>query len=319
MKQFNNFLEKLEKIYDKNDFEICKKWFETEKRKTCFRINILESNQKEIFEILEKNNLKAKKIDFLKNAYFLENGKEKDLWDLDIFKDWKIYLQSLSSQIPVDFLNLNENEKILDITASPWWKTSQAQAIIWNSWKILAIDNNQIRIDKLNFTLKRQKVKNVEVLKTDATNFLENYPKYENYFDKIIADLPCSSEWKFLKNKEKSFAYWKDEVVFKNAKLQKQILKNVIPMLKNGWELVYSTCTISPEENEDIVHFLLCNFKDLKLEKIDFDYKFARNWLANFWKKSFKKEIANSVKRILPSLESEWFFIAKFKKIKDIF
>lgn len=313
MQQYNNFLEKLEKIYDKNDFEICKKWFEIEKRKTCFRINILKSSEKEIFEILEKNNLKAKKINFLKNAYILENWKEKDLWDLDIFKDGKIYLQSLSSQIPVDFFDLKNNEKnlkILDITASPGWKTSQIQTLLENNWEIFAIDNNAIRIEKLKFTLERQGTKNVKIFKDDARKI-----KFEeNFFDKIIADLPCSAEWKFLKNKEKSFGYWKEEIVSKNAKLQKEILKNIVPSLRFGWELIYSTCTISPEENEDICHFLLCNFPELEIEKIDFDYENARNWLANFWKKIFKKEIASSVKRILPSLESEWFFIAKFRK-----
>lgn len=313
MQQYNNFLEKLEKIYDKNDFEICKKWFEIEKRKTCFRINILKSSEKEIFEILEKNNLKAKKINFLKNAYILENWKEKDLWDLDIFKDGKIYLQSLSSQIPVDFFDLKNNEKnlkILDITASPGWKTSQIQTLLENNWEIFAIDNNAIRIEKLKFTLERQGTKNVKIFKDDARKI-----KFEeNFFDKIIADLPCSAEWKFLKNKEKSFGYWKEEIVSKNAKLQKEILKNIVPSLRSGWELIYSTCTISPEENEDICHFLLCNFPELEIEKIDFDYENARNWLANFWKKIFKKEIAFSVKRILPSLESEWFFIAKFRK-----
>lgn len=313
MQQYNNFLEKLEKIYDKNDFEICKKWFEIEKRKTCFRINILKSDEKEIFEILEKNNLKAKKINFLKNAYILENWKEKDLWDLEIFKDGKIYLQSLSSQIPVDFFDFKNNEKnlkILDITASPGWKTSQIQALLENNWEIFAIDNNAIRIEKLKFTLERQGTKNVKIFKDDARKI-----KFEeNFFDKIIADLPCSAEWKFLKNKEKSFGYWKEEIVSKNAKLQKEILKNIVPSLRSGWELIYSTCTISPEENEDICHFLLCNFPELEIEKIDFDYENARNWLANFWKKIFKKEIASSVKRILPSLESEWFFIAKFRK-----
>lgn len=312
--ELKNFLEKLEKIYSGENLEKCKKWFEIEKRKTCFRINILKSNEKEIFEILEKNNLKAKKITFLKNAYILENGKEKDLWDLDIFKNGKIYLQSLSSQIPVDFLNLEENDKVLDITAAPGWKTSQVQALLKNSWNILAVDNNQIRIDKLNFTLKRQWIKNVEVLKMDATKILENNPRFVEYFDKIIADLPCSAEWKILFWKEKSFWFWKDEIVSKNAKLQKNILKNIVPMLKENWELIYSTCTISPEENEDIVHFLLCNFKELELEKIDFNYENSTSWIANFWKKSFKKEIKDSVKRILPSEESEWFFIAKFIK-----
>ena len=312
--QLKNFSEKLAKIYNKNDFEICKSWFEAEKRKTCFRVNLLKTDKEEVFEVLEKNNLKARKIDFLKNWYILENWKEKDLWDLDIFKDWKIYLQSLSSQIPVDFLDLKEKDKILDITASPGWKTSQVQSILKNTWEIVAVDNNQIRIDKLRFTLERQWIKNIKILKTDARNIFEKNPNFENYFDKIIADLPCSAEWKIFFWKEKSFWYWKEEIVRKNAKLQKEILKNIVPMLKKGWELIYSTCTISPEENEDICHFLLCNFPELEIVNLELNYENSRNWLCAFWKKIFKKEIANAVKRILPSLESEWFFIAKFRK-----
>ena len=100
----------------------------------------------------------------------------------------------------------------------------------------------------------------------------------------------------------------------KNAKLQKEILKNIVPFLKSGWQLIYSTCTISPEENEDIVHFLLCNFKELELENLNFDFEFARNGILNFENKFFKKEIAQKTKRILPSEKSEGFFIAKFTK-----
>ncbi|RKW22069.1 RsmB/NOP family class I SAM-dependent RNA methyltransferase [Candidatus Gracilibacteria bacterium] len=313
MKQKDEFLAKLKEIYFGEDLKLCEKAFEIEKRKTCFRINTLKSDESEIFEVLGKQGLKAKKIVFLKNGYFLENGKEKDLWDLNIFKDGKIYLQSLSSQIPVDFLGLEFGDKILDITASPGGKTSQAQSLLNNSGEIKAIDNNQIRIDKLKFTLERQGIKNVEIIKTDARSLLEKRKDFVEYFDKIIADLPCSAEGKFNFKKEKSFGYWKQEIVNKNAKLQKDILKNIVPMLKKGGELIYSTCTISPEENEDIVHFLLCNY-DLEILKLDFDYKFARNGLKNFGKKIFKKEISESVRRILPSEESEGFFIAKFRK-----
>ena len=91
MKQKDEFLAKLKEIYFWEDLKLCEKAFEIEKRKTCFRINTLKSDESEIFEVLGKQGLKAQKIDFLKNWYFLENWKEKDLWDLDIFKDGKIY------------------------------------------------------------------------------------------------------------------------------------------------------------------------------------------------------------------------------------
>lgn len=306
------FVSNLEKIYSKNDLEIIEKWFSCKKRKTSFRVNTLKSTNEEIEKVLKEKWLEFKKIDFLPNAYILENWTEKDLWDLDIFTKWKIYLQSISSQIPVALLNIKEWDKILDITASPGWKTTQAWAVLKNTWKIIAVDNNAIRIDKLNFTIKRQWLRNVEVIKTDARNLVNNND-YIWYFDKIIADLPCSAEWKFNYNIEKTYWYWNESTNKKNYRLQKDIMKSIIPLLKDSWELVYSTCTISPIENEDVVHMILSNYENMYLEDINLDYEYSKDWVIWFDNKVYKKDMKNT-KRILPSEESEWFFVALFKK-----
>jgi len=310
------FINKLEQIYSNDDLEIIEKWFNTIKRKTVFRVNTLKTSNEEIEKILKENNITFKKVDFLNNAYILKKAKESDLWELDIFKNWHIYLQSISSQIPVEILNIKEDDKILDITAAPGWKTSQAAAKMNNIWEIVANDNNAIRIDKLRFTINRQGCTNVVIIKNDARNIGKSFPEYLNYFDKIIADLPCSAEWKFNLNSEKSYAYWSQEVVNKNYKLQKEIIQNTIQLLKDNWELVYSTCTISPEENEAIVHMILWNFPEMKLQDVSLDYVYARKWINKINDKVYRKEVEKTI-RILPSIESEWFFIAKFKKIKD--
>lgn len=310
------FINKLEQIYSNDDLKIIENWFSVEKRKTTFRVNTLKTTNEQIEKTLKENNIAFKKVDFLKNAYILEDSKESDLWELDIFKNGHIYLQSISSQIPVEILNINENDRILDITAAPGWKTSQASAIMKNTWEIIANDNNAIRIDKLKFTINRQGCTNVEVVKNDARNIWKNNPKYIDYFDKIIADLPCSAEWKFNLNNEKSYAYWSQDIVNKNYKLQKEIIQNTIELLKNNWELVYSTCTISPEENEAIVHMILWNYPEMKLEEIKLEYKYERKWINKINDKVYRKEVEKTI-RILPSEESEWFFIAKFKKIKN--
>ncbi len=310
------FLDKLNKIYTKDDLDIIYKWFNCKKRKTAFRVNTIKSSNEEVIDKLLQNNLEVKKIEAFSNTFILLNWDESDLWKLDLFKNWFIYLQSISSQIPVEILDIKDWAKILDLTAAPWWKTSQAAAKLNNTGEIIANDNNSIRIDKLKFTLNRQWVKNAKIIKNDARNIINNNPVYIEYFDYIIADLPCSAEWKFNTNIEKSFAYWSGEVVKKNYKLQKQIIKNSIDLLKKWWELVYSTCTISPEENEDICHMILCNYPYMELVDIELNYKYKRNWLTKFENKFFKKELNKSV-RILPSEESEWFFIAKFKKKID--
>ena len=313
MKTINNiFYKRLEKIYSQNDINIIKTWLNTKKRSVSFRINTLKSTQTDILKVLETQNINYSKVAFLENSYILNNALEKDLWNLDIFKEWKIYIQSISSQIPPYFLDLQENAKVLDTTRAPWSKTSQIRTILNNTWKIIANDNNSIRIDKLKFTIARQWAENVEIIKNDATKLNKIFAN--ETFDAILADLPCSAEGRINLNIEKSFWFWNEDNILKNQKLQIEIIKNIIPLLKKWWILVYSTCTIAPEENEEVVDFILSFFKNIKIEDINLDYKYIRSWITNFWEKKYNHAVSKSI-RCLPSEETEWFFIAKFKKI----
>ncbi len=305
------FWERIKNIYTSMQIDIIKKWLNTKKRKVSFRINRLKNNWNDVFNILDKKWIKYKKVDFLNDAYILENWVEKDLWDLEIFKKWEIYLQSIASQIPVHFLDLEPWDKVLDITAAPGSKTSQIASILWNKWEITANDNNQIRIDKLKFTLERQWVKIAKIIKQDATK-LWNILK-ENSFDKILADLPCSAEWRINLNNEKSYWFWSEKNIEKNKVLQTEILKNSIKLLKKWWILVYSTCTLAPEENEEVVDYILNNFKELEIEPINLNYKYTMKWITSFNSKIYNKKVDNSL-RCLPSEETEGFFIAKFRK-----
>lgn len=306
-------ISKLKLIYTSTELDTINDWYNTEKRDTTFRINTLKSDSKEIEWILNEKGIKFEKIDFLENAYKLIWWKEKDLWDLTIFKQWKIYVQWLSSQLPVLFLDLNADDTVLDITAAPWGKTSQIWTILDNSWEILAVDNNQIRIDKLEFTLKRQGVKNYQTLKIDARNFETD--EYLDHFDNILFDAPCSSEWRFNLNIEKTYKFWNPVIVKRNYKLQKNILQKIIPTLKNWGTLVYSTCTLSPEENEAVAHFILSNFPEMKIvditENIEIENK--KTWITTFWDTVYRNDVCKSL-RIIPNKEMEGFFVAKFKK-----
>ncbi len=307
-------VERLNEIYTKEELEIIEKWFNCENRKTSFRINTLKSSTKEVLEVLKENNLEVEKVKFLKNWYILLNWNEQDLWALDIFEHGKIYLQSISSQMPIDLLDLEDFHKVLDVTAAPGGKTSQASALLKNTWEVIANDNNSIRIDKLNFTLRRQWCKNVKVIKTDARLIWKKNEDYIDYFNHIIADLPCSAEGKINLHKEKTYWFWNLWVVKRNFKLQKEILNSILPMLKVWGTLMYSTCTLAPEENEAIVHMLLSLYPELEIQDISIDYKYAKEGLKWFWKHVYRKDISKSI-RILPNEETEWFFIAKIKKI----
>lgn len=309
------FTERLEKIYTSSELEIINKGFQTEKRKTCIRVNTLKSTNQTIEKALEENGITFKKVDFLKNGYILENATEIELWELEIYKKGHIYLQSISSQLPADLLKVSDFDTVLDVTAAPGGKTSQVSALLKNTWKIVANDNNSIRIDKLNTTLKKQGCHNVEVIKNDARTILEKFPEVKESFVHIIADLPCSAEGKFNTHKEKSFGYWDMGVVKRNFKLQKQIIKSMVDLLKDNGTLLYSTCTLAPEENEEIVHMMLSCYPELSLEPIVLEGEYFKPGLTEFNGKTYRKTLTNTL-RVLPSEETEGFYIAKFRKQK---
>ena len=308
------FLERLNLIYTKEELEIVKSSFLLLNKKTTFRVNTLKSSNEEIENILKENNIAFEKVWFLSNWYVLVWSKEKDLWNLDIYKNWNIYLQWLTSQIPVEIIDLEPWFNVLDLTSAPWSKTSQISAKLQNTWKIFANELSSVRREKLKYTIEKQWCKNVEIIWKDAT---KKVIEKDMFFDVILLDAPCSSEWKINLNKEKIWNNWTLGNISRNYKIQKEILKNNISLLKQWWQLIYSTCTLAPEENEAIVHFLLCNYKDLEIVDINLnflnDFRF-KAWITRFWDVVYKKDVSKSL-RILPSESTEWFFVAKFKKI----
>jgi 16S rRNA C967 or C1407 C5-methylase (RsmB/RsmF family) len=320
-----DFVSDLKKIYSEEEINTIQDWFKTEEKKVTFRVNFLRSTEDEVESLLTEHEINFSKLWYLKWSYVLDTAQESDLWELDMYKEWKIYLQSTSSQLPVHFFDFVEWDKILDLAAAPWGKTSQIASHLWSAWNIIAVDNNQIRVDKLNFTLRRQGAKSTIIIKKDARNLTKEL-QYLNivdeddiehwYFDAILFDAPCSSEGRINLSQEKTYDFLESPKNKQFYKLQRDILKNNISLLKNWWQLIYSTCTISPLENEAIVHFLLSNFPELEIVDLD-EWVFwdlhTKNWITHFWDIAYRKDVSKS-KRILPQISTEGFFIAKFRK-----
>ncbi len=314
------FIKKLELIYLKEEIEKIKKGFSNIDRKTVFRVNKLKKDFDAIKELKELGFV-LEKINFLDYAYKIISNWKIRLSQTKAFKNGYIYLQWITSQIPIELIELPkklDNFKALDLTAAPGWKTSQLAVKLNNYWKIIANELNNIRLEKLKYTIKNQWVRNTEIINFDAIE-LKNYLR-ENSFDLIIADLPCSAEWRINLNKEKTYKYLQKVWINKrNYKLQQDIIKNTISLLKSWWELIYSTCTLDPLENEGIVHYILSNFSEMEIVDID-DYfnqdslkNILKQWIKSYKKYIFKKEVSKSI-RLLPFLDNEWFFVVKFRK-----
>lgn len=312
MKINKKLIDRIKKIYSESDFDLIIKWFSSE-RKTSFRINTLKWNREKIENFLNSKNILFQKINYSDIIYIIDKKDEYTLKWSDIFYNWEIYLQWISSMIPVMALNPKKWDKILDTTAAPWSKTTQIAALIENNWEIVACEQNQIRFDKLNYNIDLQWANCIKTHKLDALKLKNIYP--ENYFDKILLDAPCSAEGRINLNIEKTYWFWSLENIYKKQKIQLELLQSVIPLLKKWWELVYSTCTMAPEENEEVINEIINLYNDLEIIETYIDLiDYTRDWIVEFGNKKFINEIKKT-KRILPSNITEGFYIAKLKKL----
>lgn len=288
-------------------------------RVSSFRVNYIKSNNECIEAFLNANWLKFKKIVILKfDFYLVDKIYEFKLKWSEIFYLWKIYMQSVSSMIPVlCFSNFKNNDLVLDAFAAPWWKTTQMSAIMKNKWEIVACEKFWVRYEKLKFNIKNQWSINIKSIKTDINSINNEFNK--ETFDKILIDVPCSSEWKFNLNKNKTFWHWSEDLISNKSKAQKEYCSKIIPLLKKWWEIIYSTCSLAPEENEEIVDFIIKKYIDIEVSIVNiqdneiFNKWLVLNWISSFRWITYSKEVKKTI-RILPSVLTEWFFIAKFTR-----
>ncbi len=283
-------------------------------RKWSFRINTLKWDGSEVFPELEKKWIKIEKFEKIQWAYFFDRKDDYVLKGTNAFYSGKIYLQSLSSMLPVLVLDPQKNNTILDVCAAPGSKTTQLAMIMKNEWKIIALEQNQIRYDKLMYNAKLQWADSIEGVKTEAKKYL-SLPS-EVMFDRILLDAPCSAEWRILLSNEKSYGFWTLENITKKAELQYELFTLAFEKLEKWGSLVYSTCTLAPEENEWVISRFLESYPNAGLVSIDIWLSSAPWWrggLTSFGKVEYGEEMNKTV-RILPSNETEGFFMAKMIK-----
>lgn len=224
----------------------------TKKRKVTLRVNTLKSNINEIKEILNNNNIKYKMVNWSKEALIIENVRETELTKLDIYIEGKIYLQSLSSMLPPIILEPKENTDILDMTAAPGGKTTQIAAMVNNKARITACEMNNIRAEKLRYNIEKQGATCAYVMVTDSRKIDDFFS-----FDQILLDAPCSGSGTLDANNTKTEKIFTPKLIEKSVKAQIPLLTKALKILKPGKEIVYSTCSILKEENEEIIKQVL--------------------------------------------------------------
>ena len=206
----------------------------------------------------------VKKHPIVENAYLYD----KDVYDfgkLDYFDLGVYYIQEPSAMLVSYFLNPNENDLVLDLCAAPGGKTFMSSRLMNNKGQIIANDLSKSRAQILLSNVERMGLKNVIVSSLDFVNY---YPLFIEKFDKIILDAPCSGSGMFRKD-EKMKLDWSMQKVYANANIQSSLISMCAKMLKKGGKLIYSTCSYSYEEDEEIIINFLNEHNDFHLIDIN--------------------------------------------------
>lgn len=271
-----------------------------QKRFTTLRVNTLKAKVSYICSVLSENNIEYEKVSWNNEALIIKNANEIDIKELKIYKNGEIYLQSLSSMMPAIILEPKENEDILDMTAAPGGKTTQIAALTNNKANITACEMNTVRADRLKYNVEKQGATSVTVLKEDSRRLNDYFS-----FDKILLDAPCSGSGTILLNNERTYKNFSESLVEKTIKSQKDLLKKAIKILKPGHELVYSTCSILKQENENIIKEIIekgqAEVMPINEEKLKDIPKLKSN--------------IDGTLTVCPNEYYEGFFVAKLRKL----
>lgn len=269
-------------------------------RLTTLRVNLLKADVNYVLNVLKENGIKCDRVSWSNEALIVKNKDEKALQQLGIYKEGMIYLQSLSSMLPPIVLGPKKNKMILDMASAPGGKTSQMASLTNNESKIVALELDPIRFEKLKYNLDKQGATSVTPILCDGRKFVT-----ETTFDQILLDAPCSGSGTVDVNNKASYVSFSEKLVNKCASTQYAMLKNAVSLLKKGQTMVYSTCSILKKENEDIINKILEENKDISVVPIFIN---GMNSLPT---------LPCSIKGALvirPSESYEGFFVCKLRK-----
>ncbi len=215
------------------------------------------------------------------------------------------YIQDLSSCFTVDALDLSNNLLVLDMASSPGGKTTFIAQRMNNTGCILALEPNPRRLKRLFYNVERCGVANTLIWNIDGTSILD----YDLNFDRVLLDAPCSCDGIIQKEKSRKTTYSKESITHCSLK-QNRLLEAAVEITKPGGLVVYSTCSLAPEENEFIVNSVLGKY-DIRLE----DISFGVDGLTQFETINLDGSLSLT-KRFYPHMHNTTgFFIAKLRRV----
>lgn len=219
------------------------------------------------------------------------------------------YMQEPSAMAPVEELEINLGDRVLDLCAAPGGKSTQIASYLKGTGILVTNEPNASRAKILSENIERMGIANALVISHEP-DYIKD--RFEGFFNKILVDAPCSGEGMFRKNKD-AVTEWSLDNVYHCKERQKDIIDSAIQMLSDGGRLVYSTCTFSLAEDEEIVEYVLSNYKNLKLIKSEKLWPHKIKGEGHFLAVFEKESIAGEIKEPLGGYEKG----KKSKEFKD--
>lgn len=247
------------------------------------RVNTIKTTKEILKKYLIEQNVLVSELPDFEDALLLE--ERQNLFQNELFKLGLFELQDAGSQAISEFMNLEPGMRVIDACAGGGGKSLHIAALMKNKGRIISMDVTQWKLDELKKRARRANVGNIEVRLIENSKTIK---RLEKTADRLLLDVPCSGTGVIKRNPD---AKWKlnPEFIDRTRELQSKILNDYSIMVKNGGELVYSTCSILPSENKKQVDLFLKNNPDF----------------------TFVKD-----KSILPSQGFDGFYMARLKRLK---
>jgi NOL1/NOP2/sun family putative RNA methylase len=263
MKFKDKFVEKYSKLIDFEEYK--ESVIRTFARKSI-RINTLGYSVNEVKKSLERDGWNLKQIPWCKNGFFIEHSTgRRDIGNTKQHKKGMFFSQGAPSMIPSLLMGISGKAKVIDLCAAPGGKTHHLACLMNNKGYLVANEPNTFRSNILKMNLER----------CGVNNFVLDFQKGESYinnekFDAILIDAPCTGSG-LIKGKiartKKLLKEWNPKIVNRYAKIQRKMLESASKCLRKHGRIVYSTCSMEPEEDEMLIDSFLKDHDELKLVK----------------------------------------------------
>jgi 16S rRNA (cytosine967-C5)-methyltransferase len=218
---------------------------------TSARVNSSRINKEDLLLKLEEEGIQAEYGDLSEDAVKIERG---NFANSNAFKDGLLTIQDESSMLVARALGPESGEHILDSCAAPGGKTTHIAELLNGTGKVISVDLHEHKVKLIKEQVDRLHLTNVETMATDSRKLQEVFEKES--FDRILIDAPCSGLGVIRRKPDIKYQKQEKDIIHL-ATIQSTILASVAPLLKKGGTLVYSTCTMDKEENDEVVEKFL--------------------------------------------------------------